>query len=589
MVMIYQTKQIVMGIKHFYIWFRQNFPQHIDALKRDERVPEVVDNLMLDMNGIFHTATQKIYQYGNYKPHKRLLGKPRVQPNGLDSQLSVFQEVCRIMENIVIVCRPRRRIVLCVDGPAPAAKMCQQRSRRFRSAKDASADVTRSFDTNSITPGTKFMDFLTKYIDWYIRKRISEPNSFWQDIEVIFSNEKAPGEGELKILSYIRYYGNLKESFCVHGLDADLIMHTLLTHLPRIYLLRDEMYDHEYDYHFINISQVSNTLARQLEWSSPDHKFCAKSAIHDFVFLCFLVGNDFLPQIPSLEILENGLDLLLATYISICKEQGHMTVNSPDSTALQFSKSALQSLLSVLGKYEQKNLENKLASKTPYFPDDILSKHSTRALSAQDDSGKWNVDINAYCADYVSSHFDESIDVVCHHYLEGMQWVFSYYTQGTTNWSWYFPYHYAPPASILAEYVQSYTKTNYTHSRPSMPFEQLLYVLPPRSASLLPKELSGFLSSPESPLAPFCPEDIEIDLSGKRREWEGIVLLPILNRNIARKCYLQGIDTVDPRDAKRNVRGRSFIYNYNSYGTRTFKSFYGNIYNCKVNMSLLDL
>jgi 5'-3' exonuclease len=578
-----------MGIKHFFIWFRQNFPQHIHALKRTEHATEVVDNLMIDMNGIFHTATQKVYQYGNHKPPKRLLGRPRVPPSGLDAQLAVFQEICRILENIAIVCRPRRRLILCVDGPAPAAKMCQQRSRRFRSAKEASKDSTiRDFDTNSITPGTKFMDFLTKYIDWYIRKRLSDPDSFWQDIEIVFSNEKAPGEGELKILSYIRYYGDSKESFCVHGLDADLIMHTLLTHLPRIYLLRDEIYDPEYEYQFINISQVSRTLSQQLKWSSPIHTFCPKASIHDFVFLCFLVGNDFLPQIPSLEILENGLDLLLSSYISICKEQGHITISRTNQT-LEFSKPALHALLAVLGKYEQKNLESKLSSGTPYFPDKLLEKHATRVSSTQDASFTWKVDIDNYRNEYVVTHFNDPIEEVCHHYLEGMQWVLSYYTQGTTNWSWYFPYHYAPPASILAQHIESYSKPKYVHSRPSMPFEQLLCVLPPRSAALLPRQLSSFLSSPESPLAPFCPDDIEIDLSGKRREWEGITLLPILDRDIARKCYLQEIDNVHPRDSKRNVRGRSFIYNYNPSSTRTFKSFYGNIYPCKASMSLIDL
>ena len=39
--------------------------------------------------------------------------------------------------------------------------------------------------------------FLSKYIDWYIRKRISE-DQYWQSIEVVFSNEKSPGEGEHK-------------------------------------------------------------------------------------------------------------------------------------------------------------------------------------------------------------------------------------------------------------------------------------------------------------------------------------------------------------------------------------------------------
>ena len=65
-----------MGIKHFFSWFKNNFFESINKLSKNCTVDDVnvsIDNLMIDMNGIFHTSAQKIYEYGNYKTNKRLL------------------------------------------------------------------------------------------------------------------------------------------------------------------------------------------------------------------------------------------------------------------------------------------------------------------------------------------------------------------------------------------------------------------------------------------------------------------------------------------------------------------------------------
>ena len=201
-----------MGIKHFFYWYKNEFSEYIKSLNKDNDFKSLdisIDNLMLDMNGIFHNSAQKIYQYGNYKPQKRFLNRGTTIPQQ-NKQLLVFKDICDSVDQLVRITKPNKRLVCCVDGVAPRSKQNQQRSRRFRSANESSSDAP--FDSNSITPGTRFMDQLSQYIDWYIRKKVNE-DPLYRDIEIIFSDEKAAGEGEQKCVNYIRDHGSPDESY----------------------------------------------------------------------------------------------------------------------------------------------------------------------------------------------------------------------------------------------------------------------------------------------------------------------------------------------------------------------------------------
>jgi len=571
-----------MGIKHFFHWFKKEFDGNIYKMTKGQNLPVDIDNLMIDMNGVFHASAQKIYEYGNCKPNPRLMKEKKVgYKNNVQTQIKLFDDVCKTIENIFIMSKPKKRLILCVDGPAPLSKQNQQRQRRFRSALESTGSCP--FNSNCITPGTKFMDYLTKYIDWYIRKRINEDQE-WQKVEVVFSNEKAPGEGEHKIINYIRYYGSKDDTYCISGVDADLIMLALGTHMPKFYILREDMYSFDIDFLCVDIGAIRPILADKLRWKKNDVVlFNEKFAINDFIFLCFMVGNDFLPHIPSIEIIERGIELILDVYKESGEIYGHITREINDR--VEFLHIPLQNFLSRIGNYEKENLESKLAKKD-FFPDSLLENCATETSY-----GKWDVDIEKYKNEYFTSSFPKLTDekILCHDYLEGMQWVLSYYTRGVPNWKWNFRYHYAPCASVLSKHVTTFRFPIYTKTIPSTPFQQLLCVLPPKSADLIPEPLCYLLTDKNSPLKDQCPETFEIDLRGKRKEWEGIVILPMVNFNLVRDCYLKVLSKVSNNDLKRNIIGRSYIYDHFPSLPGEFRSYYGDIKRCCVRTTIIDL
>ena len=135
-----------MGIFNFFKWFKDTFPKNIYGIKNSlNEVSITNDNLMIDMNGLFHTSAQRIYKYGNYKPPFNI-----VMNDNKDLQQQVFKDVCKTIEHLVTIVNPNKRLILCVDGAAPVAKQIQQARRRYVSSLSR-VEEDDSFDANVTT------------------------------------------------------------------------------------------------------------------------------------------------------------------------------------------------------------------------------------------------------------------------------------------------------------------------------------------------------------------------------------------------------------------------------------------------------
>ena len=172
------------------------------------------------------------------------------------------------------------------------------------------------FHSNSITPGTPFFMRCTEHVEQFIQRKIStDPD--WQKLTIIFSGPNVPGEGEHKIMQFMReqrcqdgYNPNLRH--CIMGQDGDLIMLGLVTHEPNLVLLREQVlfdkkraqvnhllascgldvYIHNANFEFLHMNVLRDYLAYEFETSNilPDSPYDLERTIDDFVFLTFFVS-----------------------------------------------------------------------------------------------------------------------------------------------------------------------------------------------------------------------------------------------------------------------------------------------------------
>jgi 5'-3' exoribonuclease 2 len=122
----------------------------------------------------------------------------------------------------------------------------------------------------------------------------------------------------------------------------------------------------------------------------------------------------------------------------------------------------------------------------------------------------------------------EFLPIIKRYYLEGLQWVYSYYYNGCASWTWFYPFHYAPFAGDLVGITHIDIK--FELGEPAQPFEQLMGVFPKQSAHAVPLCYRNLMSDPQSEIIDFYPTNFHIDINGARYEWMGVVLLPFIDR-----------------------------------------------------------
>uniref|UniRef100_A0A8C5KDS2 5'-3' exoribonuclease 1 n=1 Tax=Jaculus jaculus TaxID=51337 RepID=A0A8C5KDS2_JACJA len=587
-------------------------------------IPEF-DNLYLDMNGIIHQCSHP----NDDDVHFRI------------SDDKIFSDIFHYLEVLFRIIKPRKVFFMAVDGVAPRAKMNQQRGRRFRSAKEAEDKIKKAiekgetlptearFDSNCITPGTEFMAKLHEHLKYFVNMKISTDKS-WQGVTIYFSGHETPGEGEHKIMEFIRsekakpdHDPNTRH--CLYGLDADLIMLGLTSHEAHFSLLREEVRfggkktqrvcaPEETTFHLLHLSLMREYI--DYEFSILKEKITFKydieRIIDDWILMGFLVGNDFIPHLPHLHINHDALPLLYGTYITILpelggyiNESGHLNLPRFEKYLVKlsdFDREHFSEVFVDLKWFESKVGNKYLNEAAGVAAEEAKSYKEKKKSKGQDSSACWaaldsaegqavasednledeteddlfETEFRQYKRTYYMTKM--GVDVVSDDfladqaacYVQAIQWILHYYYHGVQSWSWYYPYHYAPFLSDIRNI--SALKIHFELGKPFKPFEQLLAVLPSASKNLLPTCYQHLMTSEDSPIIEYYPPDFKTDLNGKQQEWEAVVLIPFIDE----KRLLEAMETCNhslkKEERKRNQHSECLMCWYDKDTEFTYSS-----------------
>ncbi|RNF08296.1 5'-3' exonuclease XRNB, putative,exoribonuclease 2 [Trypanosoma rangeli] len=513
------------------------------------------------------------------------------------------------------------------------------------------------FDSNCISPGTAFMVKVTNAVLTMVQDKLAVADQLWAGLNVIVSGANTSGEGEHKIIDFLRtqssYAGfNGSGTHVIAGLDADLIFLSLSLHIPHMFILRDNgrnpyalrtaersrgkkqtlpqmsgaknktnafggsppmeedlegdelpfIVDDDDDHHsrhsseevskttwapgmpeanttfeYFDIDTVGSCLMSELHGlclikqfapnnkaafnpellvSSNGYHFyrqagradaplryasneevekdndkegwrnfrpCSSQAnskvIDDVIVMAMLMGNDFLPRLPGSFCGESALDNLLEIYVTEVLPYGFITAGYHEIHLPQ-----LRRLLQAYAKIE-----------TVKFRRFALS-NNTMSLNEVAEPLHSPVDEQWRQPYLASTGLAGNVEEACKKYVEGLRFVWRYYsgTSSMCSWLWYYPFHHAPFALDIADYLQRCDLATLPapplETMPPDMFLQLLCILPPTSHALLPTALGNAMLNPPEKLRETFPDTWRVDYTAAfGKDHLATVLLPFAN------------------------------------------------------------
>jgi len=502
-----------MGIPYFFSYIIKNHKNIVNKFKKQTNIK--YDNFFLDSNSIIYDVVQT----NDVKKYNE-----QSMRNINDIQYFIIEKVIEKIEYYISLINPSGCVFIAFDGTPPLSKLEQQRTRRYKSwysnkIKKNIDDIFNenkeksNFDTIHITSGTEFMNNLSSRMKNYFYSVDYIKNKNYK--KIIFSGSDECGEGESKIFEYIRnnkilFTNNSKN--VIFGLDSDLIILSL-NHIYlnnryiNIYLFRESHFfnnsnindnnnneNKKDDIYLLNINELSKYILIELNKNIHlKYQNYSIKRIKDYIFLSFLLGNDFIHGHVSLNIRLYGFEKILNIYKNTIMtkkdiyliENNKIQWNNVSTFFFFLEKEEKKNIISVFEK-RNRNEKKIYDIKTPekmYEKFELIPNYKR-------ENEKF---IDPYKKDWQNRYYQTLFDIevneittnykkeICINYLEALEWIFKYYTDKCPNYYWKYNYNYSPLLEDILKYIPLNNEFEFITNKENntiKPLTQLLYVLP---------------------------------------------------------------------------------------------------------------
>lgn len=262
-----------MGIKGFSAWLRATFPQVFCSIPRASSTVLQFDQVYVDLNPFLHISAR--------------------QSSSIDDVVKGCRRSLR--SALQTVARPKSLVYVSMDGPAPLAKLPEQRARRQDAAINAARKGT--FDAQQLTPGCLAMTTIEAQMYALLKDLFFKtPNSAF-DFTAVIDGSCVDGEGEFKIIRRILHdhvEGDAMKGRVTRAIlacDADLFLQALLSDVPHLYLI-DPFAPFQSPTAIFSVDRWRRALSAE-SGNVDQHRQVA----FDFVLFALMSGSDYAPAL----------------------------------------------------------------------------------------------------------------------------------------------------------------------------------------------------------------------------------------------------------------------------------------------------